>query len=415
MKNILDSRFEFFVNKRDRASSYMYQLLTDLGAKVNFKEIGSSSVLSSRWQESGLANITGYPDQPLLHCPVSIADYADGALQAFNILSRQNILSSYQGADLLTLRSTMTEQTRQGAISPGGSCRIIPCRDGTIAVNLARDCDWELINAWLQSEVAPDWEVVKSLVNQKLKSHILEQGRLLGLAVADAQPNLPSGRLWYNVAYRSKSATPNRTAPRVIDLSSLWAGPLCGKILQSAGAEVIKVESISRPDGARRGPAKFFNFLNDGKQNVVLDLNSKKGVSTLLDLIHSADIVIEASRPRALRQMGIIAEELLDSIAGLSWISITGYGRHPPEENWIAYGDDAGVAGGLSDEIYKATGRWMFCGDAIADPLTGLHSALAAYACWLSGGGKLLSLSLVKTVQNCVQTQLAIDHQMDHS
>ena len=93
---------------------------------------------------------------------------------------------------------------------------------------------------------------------------------------------------------------------------------------------------------------------------------------------------------------------LVEDIPGLTWIAISGYGRQEPQANWIAYGDDAGVAGGLSAEIHKATGDWMFCGDAIADPLTGMHAALAAQASWKSGGGQLLSLSLAGTVQHCV-------------
>ena len=51
----------------------------------------------------------------------------------------------------------------------------------------------------------------------------------------------------------------------------------------------------------------------------------------------------------------------------------------------------------------------MFCGDAIADPMTGMHAALAAYASWLAGGGHLLSLSLVQTIQNCVMTRREAD------
>src|SRR5690606_35532445 len=79
---------------------------------------------------------------------------------------------------------------------------------------------------------------------------------------------------------------------------------------------------------------------------------------------------------------------------GLSWISITGYGRRAPQEQWIAYGDDAGVAAGLSELMRMTSGRSLVCADAIADPLTGLHAALAAWATYRKGGGELLSLSL---------------------
>jgi hypothetical protein len=75
------------------------------------------------------------------------------------------------------------------------------------------------------------------------------------------------------------------------------------------------------------------------------------------------------------------------------WVSITGYGRREPEGNWIAYGDDAAAASGLA----AATGdpdAPLFCGDAIADPLTGLHAAVAALAHLRAGEGALLELAL---------------------
>jgi crotonobetainyl-CoA:carnitine CoA-transferase CaiB-like acyl-CoA transferase len=190
--------------------------------------------------------------------------------------------------------------------------------------------------------------------------------------------------------------------PLVVDLSSLWAGPLCSHLLQLAGARVIKVESLSRPDGARNGPADFFDLMNAGKASVALDLQSPHGRAQLQALLSKADIVIEASRPRALRQLGIHAEELLQRNPHLSWIAISGYGRGEPMENWIAYGDDAGVAAGLSQLMYETIGEHLIVGDAIADPLTGLHAALAAWASHLSGGGRLISLSLCEVVRHCI-------------
>src|SRR3546814_4611282 len=111
-----------------------------------------------------------------------------------------------------------------------------------------------------------------------------------------------------------------------------------------------------------------------------------------------ADSVNESSRPRALRQLGIEAEKRVCSRPGLTWIAISGYSRTVPEEDWIAYGDDAGAASGLSALLHRTTGQWAFVGDAIADPLTGIHAALAAWRNWRAGGSKLLSLSLIGTV-----------------
>src|SRR3546814_2759005 len=87
----------------------------------------------------------------------------------------------------------------------------------------------------------------------------------------------------------------------------------------------------------------------------------------------------DLSRPRALRQMGIDAETLLHEQPQLTWLALNGYGRGEPQEQWIAYGDDAGVAGGLTELQRRASGEAVFIGDAIADPLTGLHAAVAAW------------------------------------
>src|SRR3546814_5825467 len=94
--------------------------------------------------------------------------------------------------------------------------------------------------------------------------------------------------------------------------------------MQRCGADVIKVEGSARPDGARRGPSAFFDLLNAGKRSVALDLQSPRGRAQLRELLRGADIVIEASRPRALRQMGIDAETLLHEQPQLTWLALNG-------------------------------------------------------------------------------------------
>ena len=412
MNTVLSRDIGFTLEGRDVESRYTSQLLRDLGASVQLNSGKEDQPASNRWQDSGLAALTGHPDNLLETCPVPVAAYGDGAFEALRLLSGNPFPAHYRGADLMSLRGAMSGDTPKGNTSIGGSCRFLHCADGLIALNLPRSSDWDLLDAWLLDEVEPSWEAVESRVSAREKSQLLTQGRLLGLAVADAEPALDLPRCWYSLDQRGTGLNKPRVAPLVIDLSSLWAGPLCGQLLRWAGAKVLKVESSQRPDGARLGSPDFFHFLNQGKEELTLDLHKPAGRNELRDLIASADMVIEASRPRALRQMGIIAEDIVAANAGMTWISITGYGRQDPEANWVAFGDDAGVAGGLSATIQEATGQWLFCGDAIADPLTGIHAALAGLASWRAGGGCLLSLSLVRTVENCVLTHL---HPQCHS
>ncbi len=165
-----------------------------------------------------------------------------------------------------------------------------------------------------------------------------------------------------------------RDHPLVVDLSSLWAGPLCGHMLEQVGARVIKVESVSRPDAARTGPPEFFDSLNCRKESLLLDFAVSADVELLRRLLTRADVVIEGSRPRALEQLGICAREVLG--LGLSvWVSITGHGRDEAARDRVAFGDDAAVAGGLV--VWDEHGP-CFCADAVADPLTGMTAAVAA-------------------------------------
>jgi crotonobetainyl-CoA:carnitine CoA-transferase CaiB-like acyl-CoA transferase len=178
----------------------------------------------------------------------------------------------------------------------------------------------------------------------------------------------------------------------VVDLSSLWAGPLCSHLLQQLGLRVVKVESTRRPDGARGGHRGFFDLLNGGKRSVALDFHADHDVALLRRLLSVADIVIEASRPRALEQLGIVATDLL-AHGPRVWVSITGYGRSSPGRDWVAFGDDAAVAGGL---VVRDPSGPCFCADAIADPLTGLTAALAALDALDTGRRVLLDIAMAR-------------------
>lgn len=307
-------------------------------------------------------------------------------------------------AALLRERAALAGYRDQGRISPGGSCRLIEAADGWLAVNLARADDWSLLPAWLEADLVPEWPALADALRGRPCAEWLERGRLLGLAVAGDDEGgsvVPAQacETWAPETQGSPAPPRARRLPRVVDLSSLWAGPLCSHLLQRAGAEVIKLESVQRPDGARQGPPAFFDRLNAGKRSLALDFTTTAGRATLRAMLLRADIVIEAARPRALRQLGIQAEDLLRENPGLTWVAISGYGRREPQEQWIAYGDDAAVAAGLSRRLLAATGERRIVGDAIGDPLTGLHAAQAAWASWQQGGSRLLSLSLSGVVR----------------
>jgi crotonobetainyl-CoA:carnitine CoA-transferase CaiB-like acyl-CoA transferase len=170
----------------------------------------------------------------------------------------------------------------------------------------------------------------------------------------------------------------------VADLSSLWAGPLCGQLLARAGAVVVKVESPSRPDGTRRGEPAFFDWMNAGKLSYAVDFDSDG--DALRELLGVADIVIEGSRPAALRRRGLSAEDL-PGRPGRIWLRIRGYRDQPDRP---AFGDDAAVAGGLVGD------GPVLLGDAVADPLTGLEAARAVGESLRRGGGEVVEVSMAQ-------------------
>jgi crotonobetainyl-CoA:carnitine CoA-transferase CaiB-like acyl-CoA transferase len=168
----------------------------------------------------------------------------------------------------------------------------------------------------------------------------------------------------------------------VVDLSSLWAGPLAGSLLRHAGARVVKVESTTRPDGARSGPKSLFQSLNHGKESVTFDFTSPSGRRELRDLVSRADAVITSARPRALEQLGLDPVAMVRAGGPAVWLAITGYGDDAAAAGRVAFGDDAAAAGGLV--VWDDDGP-CFCADAIADPATGLAGAAAVLAILATG------------------------------
>ena len=355
------------------------------------------------WAASGAMELTGFSDGPPLLAPGPLASAARASIAALASVAREarlpraGALDDVDGPALLGERAAVAKLTRRGTTSPGGRCHLLRCADGWLAVNLARPEDLELLAAWLEDESVANATNVVARLSQALLPRavaaLAERARLLGLPVAEAAPSIRAVDAPLRLSVLGQRRSSRAVPPRVIDLSSLWAGPLATHLLGLAGASVIKVESARRPDGSRRGPREFHDLMNGGKDSVAVDLTTPEGVRALQKLVASADIVVESSRPRALRQLGIDAERAAVEHQ-LVWVSITGYGRGEPECERVAFGDDAGAAAGLAMALAYGDGVPVFCADAIADPLAGTHAALAALACWWRGESAVVDLAL---------------------
>jgi hypothetical protein len=313
-----------------------------------------------------------------MRIPVAVLTRARRAAEAFGAVTGVET----DADELLTGRAALLGLSPQGRVSAGGATRLMPSRDGWCALTLSREDDIDAVPALTESDADDPWQVVAQLVADHTHSEVTGRGRLLGLPVAALGETAAAPPRITNLG---TPAGPREVSEILVaDLSSMWAGPLCGQLLRRAGATVVKVETRARPDGTRAGPSTFFDWMNDGKHSYAIDFDEPSGLRQLLD---TADVVIESSRPAALARRGLGPAPR----DGQVWLRITGHGTDGERANWVAFGDDAAVSGGL---VRGTASEPVFCGDAIADPLTGLHAALAAADSLSRGGGQLIELSM---------------------
>jgi hypothetical protein len=315
--------------------------------------------------------------------PVAVLMRARRAADAFYTLTGVSVDS----AELLTGRTALLGLRPQGRISAGGATRLMRSGDGWCALTLSRQDDVDAVPALVEADTVGDdpWTTVQEWVADNASADVTARARLLGLPVATLGET-PAAAPWITTL-GGPATPPGLSGVLVADLSSMWAGPLCGRLLAQAGATVVKVETRARPDGTRAGPQAFFDWMNTGKLSYAIDFDHPSGLRRLLA---AADVVIESSRPAALTHRGL-GPTAVARRDGRVWLRITGHGADGERANWVAFGDDAAISGGL---VCGTDTDPAFCGDAIADPLTGLHAALAVAESLGRGGGELIELSM---------------------
>jgi crotonobetainyl-CoA:carnitine CoA-transferase CaiB-like acyl-CoA transferase len=335
------------------------------------------------WGGSGLACLTGASDGP--------PDFSRAAVLAEARRVSAGIARllgvEVDAATMLAGRAAILNLTRRGRISAGGATRLLATADGWCAIALPREDDAAALPALLEVDaIAGDpWTVLSHWAATRSTDDVVGRAQLLDIgaaALGEAAAAPPAVR-------RCGDSTGPRRANGLLvaDLSSLWAGPLCAQLLARAGAVVVKVESLRRPDGTRSGEAAFFDWMNSGKLSYAIDFD--RDSDALRRLLVAADIVIEGSRPAALRRRRLSAEDLSGK-PGRIWLRISGYRDQPHRP---AFGDDAAVAGGL---VGVGADGPVFCGDAIADPLSGLEAARAVGESLHRGGGEVIDVSMAQ-------------------
>jgi hypothetical protein len=346
-----------------------------------------------RWAGSGLMALTGRADGPPEAGPAGLLQLvADLVARLQDAADRLGARVDVDPAVLLAGRAGALGLRRRGRTSAGGACRLLPTADGWWAVSLARPSDTESVPALVAlagggaDRDADPGQLLATAALGTTAARLVDAGTLLGIpsaALPAGPPRPPAPELTRPLG--APCARAELAGALVVDLSSMWAGPLCARLLADGGARVVKVEFPQRLDGARRGPAAFYDWLHTGTASVLLDPATAAGRADLRRLLEAADVVLEASRPRALEQLGLSPDQLAHP-DGQVWVSLTGHGR---SSDRVAFGDDAAVAGGL---VGGPAADPVFCGDAIADPLTGLAAATAALESLTRGGGQLVEV-----------------------
>jgi crotonobetainyl-CoA:carnitine CoA-transferase CaiB-like acyl-CoA transferase len=215
-------------------------------------------------------------------------------------------------------------------------------------------------------------------------------------------------------------ATPPMAGLRVVDFTTVIAGPYCTRLLADCGAEVIKVESDTG-DQIRLVPpisddgSSYFAHLNCGKKSVVLDLRSRDGHRAALKLAASADVVVENFRPGVMKRLDLDYARLAADHADLIYCAISGFGQTGPRAMEPAYAPIIHAGGGydLAQMGYQdELSRPEKCGIFTADVLAALYAFGAIQTALLGrerhGVGQFIDVAMMDSIINLLiyETQM---------
>lgn len=354
------------------------------------------------WAESGVVDLTGYVDGPPMVPPGRAASMAREAERAFLAMTDSRTVPRGWHR-LLAERAATTGAKRRAPWSVGGSCRAVAARDGWVAMSLARESDVTSVGALVEAAAVGSeelaWRAVDAWAAERAVSDIVARAELLGMPCGEIpdepKPSRGTAVGWTDIM---DGAPPEEEeAPLVVDLSALWAGPLCAHLLGAAGGHVVKVEVSGRLDGAREGDPDFYRLLNADHDSVVVDLAREADRDLLQRLCERADIVITACRPRAWTSLGLFPYEICRRTP-TTWVAITAYGLEHGDR--VGFGDDVAMAAGMV--VWGDDRRPLPCGDAIADPLAGMYAAVDALGSYRIGGSRLLDVSMRDVVAGTI-------------
>lgn len=195
---------------------------------------------------------------------------------------------------------------------------------------------------------------------------------------------------------------------RVLEITSTWAGPMCGAVLADLGADVIKVE-IPTGDVARylmmipgTEVSVMHATVNRNKRSLAMDMTAAAGGEVLLELAKTCDIVLENFRVGVLDRHGLGYEDVRAVKPDIVYVSITGWGQFGPDHDSAGYDPLAQATSGYMSVNGDATSPPTKSGSYLADDLGGLHGAIGALGALrhrdATGEGQYVDVSLLDSM-----------------
>ncbi|MFE5218823.1 MULTISPECIES: CaiB/BaiF CoA transferase family protein [Streptomyces] len=202
---------------------------------------------------------------------------------------------------------------------------------------------------------------------------------------------------------------------RVLDLATLFAGPLAATMLGDFGAEVIKIEHPRRPDPSRgHGPAKqgvglWWKVLGRNKRTVTLDLSTSGGRATLLRLAAGADVVIENFRPGTLERWDLGWDELSAANPRLVLARVTAFGQFGPYARRPGFGTLAEAMSGFAAITGEPDAPPTLPPFGLADSVAGLATACAVLTALAArertGTGQVVDMAIIEPILSVLGPQ----------
>ncbi|MFF5157060.1 CaiB/BaiF CoA transferase family protein [Streptomyces sp. NPDC000348] len=217
---------------------------------------------------------------------------------------------------------------------------------------------------------------------------------------------------------------PPLTGLRVLDLATLFAGPLAATLLGDFGAEVVKVEHPRKPDPSRgHGPSKdgiglWWKVLGRNKRTITLDLSRPGGRATLLRLAETADVVIENFRPGTLEKWDLGWPELSAVNPRLILVRVTGFGQFGPYAHRPGFGTLAEAMSGFAAITGEPDAPPTLPPFGLADSIAGLTTAYAVMTALAgrdrTGEGQVVDMALIEPILTVLGPQPTWYDQLGH-